>query len=345
MEFRDFGKTGLKIPRIVFGTSALGNLYKALPLETKYEIVSEMFSNLEGSVVLDSAGKYGAGLALEIMGESFRHLNIEPERIVVSNKLGWLRTELKTPAPTFEPGAWVDLKYDAVQKINYDGIMEGWDQGCRLLGEGVKPSLVSVHDPDEYIAKGNSERERTKLIGDIISAYRALGELKDQGLVKGVGIGAKDWKTIRMLYHQVDLDWIMFANSFTILRHPVELYNFMAELNSTNIGIINSAVFHAGFLTGGRFFDYVDIKPDTTENKALFRWREDFFRICQEYEVSPAAACVQFGLIPPGVVAISLNTTNPKRVKENIDLVQTSVPVEFWNAMKDNDMIDNAIPL
>ena len=343
MEYRNFGKTGLQIPKIVFGTSALGNLYEALPVKTKYEIVSEMFRNLDGQVVLDSAGKYGAGLALEVMGESFRHLMVDPERVLISNKLGWLRTELKTPEPTFEPGAWVDLKYDAVQKISYDGIMECWEQGCKILGMEYPPALVSVHDPDEYIARGTTNLEKRKLISDVVLAYRALHELKDKGLVKGVGIGAKDWKVIRMIDRFVDLDWVMFANSYTILRHPAELYAFFSELNERKVGIINSAVFHAGFLTGGRFFDYVTIQPDSDENRALFRWRDQFVETCRQFDILPAAACVQFGLSAPGVCAVSLNTTNPVRVRQNIELVQTAVPVEFWNELKKKGLISNTI--
>jgi len=344
MEYKKFGNTGLDLPGIVFGTSALGNLYEALPIKTKYTIVEEMFGNLEGQVVLDSAGKYGAGLALEVMGESFRHLAIDSDRVIVSNKLGWLRTDLKTPEPTFEPGAWVDLKHDAVQKISYDGIMECWEQGCNILGRGYSPQLVSVHDPDEYIARGSSNLEKRKLISDVVMAYRALHELKQQGIVKGVGIGAKDWNIIRMLDRFVDLDWVMFANSYTILRHPPELLEFMSELTAKNAGIINSAVFHAGFLTGGKYFDYVVIQPDTEENKELFRWREVFFSLCKEFNILPAAACVQFALQPAGVSAVSLNTTNPARVKQNIDLVQSSIPPEFWDAMKKNNLIDKDLP-
>lgn len=50
-----------------------------------------------------------------------------------------------------EPGTWDNLKYDAVQKISYHGILECWEQGCELLGGTYKPEIVSVHDPDEYL--------------------------------------------------------------------------------------------------------------------------------------------------------------------------------------------------
>ena len=117
---------------------------------------------------------------------------------------------------------------------------------------------------------------------------------------------------IERIARDVDLDWVMFANSMTIFRHPPELLAFMDTLHKKGVGIINSAVFNAGFLTGGRYFDYKPIKPDTAENQRIFKWRDDFFALCRKYGVEPAAACVHFAMSPPGVTAVSLNTSNPR---------------------------------
>jgi len=74
---------------------------------------------------------------------------------------------------------------------------------------------------------------------------------KPPGAVKAVGIGSKDWRIIREISERVDLDWVMFACSLTVWSHPKELLDFIARLHSRGVGLINSAVFHAGFLTGG----------------------------------------------------------------------------------------------
>ncbi|KAA5546756.1 aldo/keto reductase [Adhaeribacter rhizoryzae] len=328
----------LKIPPVVFGTSGLGNLFTALTDEVKCEIVKQCLLHAEKPVVFDSAGKYGAGLALESLGKCLWELGVKPEEVIISNKLGWLRTELKTSEPTFEPGVWKDLKYDAVQRISYDGILECFAQGNELLG-GYIPQLVSVHDPDEYLAQAKSETEREKLYDDILDAYKALADLKAQGKVKAIGVGAKNWKVIQKIAQDVRLDWVMIANSMTIKNHPPDLLAFMQQLQAQQVQIINSAVFHAGFLIGGDYYDYRLIQPDTPENKALFAWREEFFALCQEFNTKPAEACVQFGLTAPGVVSIALNTTNPKRVKENVEMAFVHIPPEFWQAMKAKKLI------
>jgi D-threo-aldose 1-dehydrogenase len=344
MEYRQLGNTRLKIPPVIFGTSALGNLFIELPDNTKEQIVRECIENLDAPVVFDSAGKYGAGLALEVLGGNLKKLGVSPQNVIISNKLGWYRTRLNTPEPTFEPGAWIGLKNDAKQRISYNGIMECWEQGNKLLGEQYQPSMVSVHDPDEFLAAAEDEPDRKKRFRRIIAAYKALSDLKKDGKVEAIGVGAKDWKIIRAISAEVGLDWVMFANSMTILKHPTDLLGFMSELYQANIGIINSAVFHAGFLTGGRFFDYVPIEPDCAENIAVFEWRKTFFSICNQFQVMPAQACISFGMTPPGVISIALNTSDPNRVKENVNAVTTKVPPEFWGEMVKNGLVGPDYP-
>src|SRR6188474_2625403 len=111
----------INLPPVIFGTSGLGNLFVVLDEESKYEIIKECLRLSNGTVVFDSAGKYGAGLALEVLGRCLKKLNPSPDQVIISNKLAWVRSELKTAEPTFEPGIWKDLKHDAVQKISYDG--------------------------------------------------------------------------------------------------------------------------------------------------------------------------------------------------------------------------------
>jgi len=245
-----------------------------------------------------------------------------------------------TPEPAFEKGIWIGINNDARQNISHDGILECWEQGNSLLGGKFRPKLVSVHDPDEYLAAATDEHDFKKRFRNILDAYKALDNLKSEGKVKAVGIGAKNWKTIQLIADEIRLDWVMFANSMTIYRHPKDLQAFMEKLHSNGISIINSAVFHAGFLTGGDYFDYVRIKPDSEENRAKFRWREDFFAVCRKYNILPANACVQFAMTPPGVVSISLNTSDPRRIRSNVEAIECQIPMEFWREMISKGLVD-----
>ncbi|MEC8279990.1 MAG: aldo/keto reductase, partial [Verrucomicrobiota bacterium] len=124
----------LELPKIIFGSSALGNLYGIVPDETKLRIVENWIQH-QPNPVIDSAGKYGAGLALENIGCCLKKLNVGPDNVLISNKLGWKRVPLTTEEPTFEKGAWFGMEYDAEQCISYEGILECYHQGNELLGD------------------------------------------------------------------------------------------------------------------------------------------------------------------------------------------------------------------
>jgi D-threo-aldose 1-dehydrogenase len=230
------------------------------------------------------------------------------------------------------------LKHDAVQKISYEGILECYEQGNQLLN-GYKTDFVSVHDPDEYLAAAINEEDRVKRYEDILGAYRALRELKDSGEVKAIGVGSKDWRAIQKIAADVELDWVMIANSMTVHSHPEELVAFMEELERKGIAIINSAVFNAGFLIGSDYYNYKLMNP--VDNAELYKWREDFFALCDKHGIKPAEACVAFGLNAPGVTSIALSSSNPKRVKGNVEMADVIIPTAFWEEMKATGLINH----
>ncbi len=323
-------RDGVEVTPVIFGTSCLGNLYRVLPYETKLELARAWFRTA-AKPAIDSAGKYGAGLALESIGRALRDLAVPADGITVSVKLGWRRKPLTTPEPTFEPGVWAGLEYDAEQDISYHGIMRCYEEASELLG-GRPIDLVSVHDPDEFLAGGGS-------VEDILGAYKALFELKQAGRVRGVGIGAKDWRVIRGLYNDIKFDWVMFACAPTILRHPRELREFMLKLKDDRVGIIDSALFNGGFLTGGAMLDYR--KADPVRDAALFQKRADYLAVCKDFSIDPAAAAVEYGFRQPGVVAVSLNTSDPARIPVNASYAQHKSPAEFWAELIRRKVIDD----
>ena len=58
----------MALPNVIFGTSGMGNCFKAYTHQEKLAVVSEVVRVMEVPV-FDSAGKYGAGLALEELGK------------------------------------------------------------------------------------------------------------------------------------------------------------------------------------------------------------------------------------------------------------------------------------
>ena len=341
---RQFGNTGLSLPNVVFGATVLGNLFVAPPDDRKRELIRRWLSCKENAggqvpIVIDSAGKYGAGLSLEVIGRELAALGANPNDVVISNKLAWRRVPLTTPEPTFEPGVWIDLQYDAVQDISYDGILRCYEDGLRML-DGFPSQLVSVHDPDEYLAAASDANDRDDRLQDLIGAYRALTELREDGKVAGVGVGAKNWHAIKELDEHCDFDWIMMANSYTIMTHPPELQRFVDLLAKRNVAVINSALTHGGFLTGGNFFDYQEIDNSDPEDAKRIRWRDEFTRICRDHVLKPYDVAVAFGRSHPAFNAVALSTSSPDRVQSMIQAATQELPSAIWDALKTCGLIE-----
>ncbi|MEM6757763.1 MAG: aldo/keto reductase [Planctomycetota bacterium] len=338
---RTLGRTALRVPPIVFGTSCLGNLYQTLPWDEKLAIVRAWFEHVPRPVVIDTAGKYGAGLALQCIGRALRELRIGPGDILISNKLGWLRVPLEADEPTFEPGVWAGLEHDATQDLSAAGIEDCWRQGNDLLGAPYTARVLSVHDPDEYLAAAIDDADRQRRIDEIVAAYDRLHELKRRGEADAVGVGAKDWRVIAELADRVALDWVMLANSYTAYRHPPELGRFVQRLRERGVGLINSAVFHAGFLVGGDFLDYEKFDAARHDHAEAKAWRERFFTACDKHGVAPAHACIRFGLVAPQADAVALNTSTARRIPQNVQMVRDPPPVAFWRSLADAGLIES----
>ena len=342
-----------KLSPIVFGTSCLGNLYREIPFETKVEIAAEWFKAFNRPVI-DSAGKYGAGLSLECIGKALKALGKKNGDLTISVKLGWRRSRRlrrlgdKPPyqfeEPTFEPGAWKGIEYDAMQDISYDGILRCYEEAKDLLG-GFPIDLVSVHDPDEYLFHAEVQRDRDRRgknalcdlslsapLREIKEAYDALFELKARGEVESVGIGSKDWHAIEMLWREgVRFDWAMFACQPTILVHPPELISFVNELKSAGVTLIDSAVFNGGFLLGSDMLDYR--KADPEKDAEVFAFRERYLNLCRRYGLDPAAPAVQYAY-RLGFDSVALNTSSPKRILQNASYASVPVPDGFWREIE-----------
>jgi len=328
----------IKLPKIIFGSSALGNLYEWVSYEKKLAIVENWIRHQSSLTVIDSAGKYGAGLSLESIGKCLKALGVSPERVLISNKLGWKRVPLTTPEPTFDHGLWIGIENDVLECMGYDGIYECYEQGNEILDD-YEAKLLSVHDPDEFIARAKTPDEAEQSYQAVLDGYRALAELRESGKALGIGIGSKDWRLIKRLFDDgVPFDWVMFANCCTLYSHPEDLREYMEQLRQAGVAMINSAVFNAGFLIGGKWFDYRQVTRE--EKPELFDWRDRFFRICDEYGISPALACCQFALNVPGVVSLALNTSRPERVGDNVGFANNVVPESFWRALKENELLE-----
>lgn len=333
----------IRLPKLIFGATSLGNLFQQPSDEEKRAIIQAWIDSGSMPIVIDSAGKYGAGLSLEVIGRELKQLGVPPEQVLISNKLAWRRVPLTTPEPTFEPGVWIGLQHDAVQDISGPGIRRCWVEGNALLGD-YRAGLLSVHDPDEYLAAAKSPAEREQRLGDIVDAYRELQQLKTEGQTLGVGIGAKDWRVIKELDTLCQFDWVMIANSFTILEHPPELVEFMSELGQRGVAVINSALFHGGFLLGGNYFNYRPVDASSAADARRLELRRRLETVCQQANVSLFDVGVAFGMSHPAVTSVALSSSRADRVASHFAAVERQIPDVLWRELRAAGVLEEAYP-
>jgi D-threo-aldose 1-dehydrogenase len=123
------------------------------------------------------------------------------------------------------------------------------------------------------------------------------------------------------------------------MRHPIDQLQRLDSLASQQIPIICGGALDGGFLTGGTQINGRAIDLDDPADQSLVTWRKAFTSLCHGYGVRPAHACIQFSLQLPGVVAVSMRTSSPERVRENIEAALNPVPEGLWASMREEGLL------
>jgi len=320
-QYRPFGKTGLVVPPIQFGTMVLGNVQRVIPEQTKFAICGEWFRQVASPVFIETSRGYGAGAEIELVSRVFRRLDIASEEVVICAELG---------VPEERP--------------DYDSNIRDWEESRRLLGSRYAPQLVSMHDPDDFLSSAKSPDEAASRFNEVLEAYRALCDLKATGKVAGIGIRTKNWRRAQEIDATVDLDWVTLLGCCTVMHHPSDVLEFMAKLTERGIAIVQTGVFQCDFLVGGTRFDGRVVNSEDSADRGHFAWRKAFVALCQGHGISPAHACIQFALSAPGVVAVAINSSQPDRVVQNCESVSTKVPPKFWDSLREEGLLDERYP-
>ena len=155
MEYREIGKTGMKVSNLSFGASSLGGVFHSIKEEEGVKAVHTAVDN--GINFIDVSPYYGHLKAEIVLGKALK--DIERSRYYLSTKVG---------------------------RYGHDGV-NSWDYSAKKATESVYESmerlnvdyidLINVHDIEfadlEQVCK---------------ETLPALVELRDKGVVKHVGI-------------------------------------------------------------------------------------------------------------------------------------------------------------
>ncbi len=317
LQLKKLGVTDIKCPLIGFGGAPIGNLFRKISNREALEILKE--SQLNNINFYDTSPFYGYGLSEKRIGEFLNTL--ERDKFIVSTKVG--RYLVPESASKINRGIFKGgLNFKPVIDYSYDGVMKSFEQSMKRLNLD-KIDLCLIHDVDYFTHGSNIEyyfKESLK------GAYVALQKLKEEKLIKAIGLGLNDADIANRFLLSESFDFVLLAGRYTLLDKTAEEEFFQTAQNK-NVGIILAGIFNSGILAKGiekSTYFYKSI-PGIIKNKYI-----KISNLCKKYNISVKSAAIQFPLRQNYVSSLLLGIDEKKQIKENIDLLNVKIDEEFW---------------
>ncbi len=325
-ERRRFGRSDLQVTALGFGAATIGNLFRPVPEETAQAMLDTAWD--AGVRVFDTAPSYGNAVSEYRVGSNLRERQPRSEYIV-STKMGYL---LKPGDPAeaaneswVKPGA-----FHTVYDYSYDGAMRSVEDSLQRMGVQYI-DVMYIHDTDPFMMPGFWRDKFEEALDPKTGAAKALIQLRDEGVISGWGFGINHWEPCHEALQRADLDCFLLAGRYTMLDLDV-LDEFLPLCVERDVAIMLGGGFNGGILaTGdvpGAKYQYA---PANEEIRARVRGMQ---AICDRHNVPLPAAALQFPIAHPAVPTIIPGGRTVEQFQGSIDLIEYSIPADFWAELK-----------
>jgi D-threo-aldose 1-dehydrogenase len=322
------GNHGLTLPTIGLGTAALGNFLSVVPEEQAVATLQRAWD--AGIRYFDTAPLYGHGLSEHRIAET---ISSEPrDSFTISTKVGRL---LRSGAPRDESQYfdgkpfYVDVPETApVWDFSYDGVTTSLQESLeRLQLEHV--DILNLHDPDNHYDEAST------------TAYAALYDLREQGVIRGIGAGMNQTTVLTRLVTELDLDMVLLAGRYTLLDQR-SMGDLLPACRNNGTSVVVGGVFNSGILidpSDDARFDYI---PASAESLAKARRIRD---ICDRFDVPLAAAAIQFPLAHPQVSTVLIGARSVEELNDDLELLATPIPDQLWHDLQRHGLLADDVPV
>ncbi|BAI74593.1 pyridoxal 4-dehydrogenase (plasmid) [Azospirillum sp. B510] len=294
----------------------------------------------DGIRYFDTAPFYGAGLAEIRMGAA---LADKPRRdFVISTKVGRVILDEVEDAGSRDQGEKGDVfKHGRPNKVVNDysesATYRSIEDSLRRLGTD-HVDIVFVHDVaqdfygDDWLGRFEEARK---------GAFRALDRMRDEGVIKGWGLGVNRVEPIELLLalDEPRPDGFLLAGRYTLLDHGHALQRVMPMVRERGLGIVVGGPYSSGALVGGPNFEYAPVRPEMSARIAAIK------AIADRYGISMKAAGLQFALAHPAVAAVIPGASRPDRIAEDSAALRETIPSGFWRDLREAGLVNPAAPL
>jgi D-threo-aldose 1-dehydrogenase len=323
MASRPVGSSGLRLTEIGFGAATLGNLDRAMTDEDAEATVDRAWER--GIRYFDTAPHYGLGLSERRLGAALRH---RPRgEFVVSTKVGRLLEPNPNPTPLDDDGFVVPGDVRRVWDFTPDGVRRSIDASLDRLGLD-HIDIAYAHDPDQHAPESG------------LRALEALAELREQGVVRAVGVGTNAPHRVPGLFTGGLADVVMVAGRFTLLEQG-GLRSALEPGLATGVAVVIAGVFNSGLLSRPWPPDDARYEYGPAPAEVLSRARR-LAEICERHGTTLPAAAVELPLLHPAVVAVALGARDAAQLDANLDRHEQGVPSELWTELVETGLLDPA---
>jgi len=314
----------IELGRLGYGAASVGNLYRAVDDETAQRILDAAWD--AGIRYYDTAPHYGLGLSERRLGAMLRRR--PRDQFVVSTKVG----RILVPDPDGASRRDDDLfEVPADQKRR-------WDLSEAGLRRSLEDSLVRLGlDSVDVVYLHVVERSGQDVADAVDTGVAALARMRDEGLVRAVGVGTADLTAVERAVRTGAIDLVMLPGRYTLLEAPAQDV-VLPLCEEFGVGVVNVAVFNSGLLatpepSRDSHYEYRPVPADKLARA------EELARACRELGVELPTAAVQFGLRHPAVVSVVVGADTPAQIRENAARLRTPVPEELWRTLADRGLL------
>jgi D-threo-aldose 1-dehydrogenase len=291
--------------RLGLGCAPIGGLYERVSDDAARAVVDRAWER--GVRFFDTAPLYGFGLSERRVGAALRKR--PRDEFVLSTKVGRLLREGETADEPFAGAPPLAPVFD----FSFDGALRSLDESLERLGLD-RVDFALIHDPDDHFDEA------------IAGAYPALERLRDEGVVREIGVGMNQSELLTRFARETNVDRLLLAGRYTLLDRGA-LAELLPLCLARGIAVIAGGVFNSGVLAGGSTFDYA---PAPREVVAHVR---ELAGICARWDVPLAAAAVQFPLRHPAISSVLVGCRSVAEVDEDIGLLELDLPAGLWEEL------------
>lgn len=308
-----------ELSRVGFGGAPLGNLFSAVDDETANAAIDAAWQS--GIRYFDTAPHYGLGLSERRIGAALR--DRPRDEFVLSTKVGRILEPVSGPVKSSDDQGF-DVPAASTRRWDFtaDGVARSIEDSLERLGLD-RIDIAYLHDPDDHVEQALTE------------AYPALEKLRDEGLIRAIGVGMNQSAVPTRFVTETDIDVVLLAGRYTLLDQSAT-DDLLPAAEARDVAIVLGGVFNSGLLADPRnaaTYNYVPAPPELVHRALAIE------AVCLAHEVPLRAAALQFGLGHPAVASALIGIRDADQARDCAAMAGVTVPETLWQDLRDRGLI------